>query len=479
LITRLEILSRDEIYDIHSATLQVLERTGVRVCDPKALEMLRGAGATVDSKTSIAKIPEHLLKDQMRKAPNHFSLFGRDTSYKLEFQRGKTYFSSQGTSVFLIDSGTGERRKATLRDVRSFYILSDALENIHHASLAVWPSDVSENVAHAYTMLEGLRNTRKTLDGYNIGERMSMDNIDMASIVAGGKEELRKNPRLLGFVNPISPLEHSKEMTEGLRIFAEYRQPTLFAPEAQAGSTAPASLAGLVVQQNAEVLSGILISQLVEPGTPVLYGTASCSTDMRTGNIALGATETGLINIATAQIAEYYSLPSRGTGGVTNAKRCDIQAGFEKSLTLSMATLAGINFIYDAAGSLEATRTASLEQMIIDNDLCGMVLRALRGIEVNEKTMATEVIGKVGPGGHYLSQKHTLDFFERDHYMPAILDRETWETWEKTGSREVESKAHERAKKIMDEHVVEPLDKGVEAELEGYIKKTYGRQVSS
>jgi len=479
LTPRLEILSKNEIYEIHLATLQVLERTGVKVDDPKALYMLRDAGATVDSKTSVVKIPEHLLNDGIRKAPNYFTLFGRETSYKLRFQRGQTYFSSQGTSAFVIDFETGKRRKAALKDVKSFFILSDALENIDHASLAVWPSDVPEDVAYAYALLEGFRNTAKTLDGYNYGEGISIDNIEMASVIAGGREELRKNPRLLGFVNPVSPLEHSKEMTEGLRIFAEYKQPTLIAPEAQAGSTAPVTLAGLLVQQNAEVLSGILISQLAQPGAPVLYGTVSCITDMKTGNIALGAIETGLINIATAQIAEYYALPSRGTGGVTNSKSSDIQAGFEKGLTLSMAAMAGINFIYDAAGSLEASRTASLEQMVIDNDLCGMVIRALRGIEVDGETMGTEVINQVGPGGHYLSQKHTRDFFRSEHYLPEILSREPWEIWQKAGSKELRSIAHEKTKKILDEHVVEPLGKSLESELEGLIKEIYRRQTSS
>jgi len=476
---RLEILSRDEIYDIHLATLSVLEETGVRILDPKALQTLANAGATVDSKSSVVRIPEYILKEGLGKAPSSFTLFGRDGDYKLRFEAGRTYFSSQGSSIFVLDFETGIRRKATLEDLESFYVLSDALENIHHASMAVWPSDVPGNTAHAYALLEGFRNTTKTLDGYNYGERRSMDNIEMASIIAGGEEELRKNPRLLGFVNPVSPLEHSREMTEGLRVFAEYNQPTLIAPEAQAGSTAPVTLAGLLVQQNAEVLSGILISELTQPGTPVLYGTVSCITDMRTGNIALGAIETGLINIATAQIAKYYGLPTRGTGSGTNSKTPDIQAGIEKGLTLSMAAMAGINFIYDATGLLEASRTASLEQMVIDNELCGMVLRALRGIEVNERTMATEVINQVGPGGHYLSQKHTQNFFRSEHYLPVIFDRLPWEAWEKAGSRESRSVASETVKKILDGHLVKPLDKTIDSELESLLDKIRRRQVAS
>jgi trimethylamine--corrinoid protein Co-methyltransferase len=236
------------------------------------------------------------------------------------------------------------------------------------------------------------------------------------------------------------------------------------------------TLAGLLVQQNAEVLSGIVISELTQTGTPVLYGTVSSITDMRTGNIALGAIETGLINVATAQIAKYYGLPSRGTGSVTNSKSPDIQAGIEKALTLFMAAMAGINFIYDAAGLLEASRTASLEQMAIDNELCGIVSRALRGIEVNEGTMATEVIEQVGPGGHYLSQKHTQDFFRSEHYLPLIFDRLSWEAWKKAGSRESRAVASQRVKKLLDGHIVKPLDKTIESELESLLDRIRRKQ---
>jgi trimethylamine--corrinoid protein Co-methyltransferase len=468
---RLEILSGNEIDRIHEATLSVLEETGVKVLDPDAFEVLRDAGSEADLKTSVVKIPEHVLKEGIKKAPSSFTLFGREKDYKLKFEPGRTYLSSQGSSTFVLDLETGTRRRSTLKDLKSFYILVDALENIHHASWVVSANDLPEDTGPARELLEAFRNTTKTIDGDTYGEKNARDSIEMASIIAGGENELRKYPRLLGFVNPVSPLEHSKLMTEGLRVFAEYEQPTLIAPEAQGGATAPVTLAGILVQQNVEVLSGILISQLTHPGAPVLYGTVSTIADMKTGNVALGAVETGLINIAAAQLAKYYGLPTRGTGGATNAKVPDIQAGYEKALTLSMAAMAGINFIYDAAGMLEASRTASFEQIVLDNELCGMVLRSIHGIDVNEETMATEVIKKVGPGGHFLSQKHTLDHFAMEHYLPTILDRSTWETWQKNGSKELRATARETARKILREHKAQPLDKTVDRELEALAKK--------
>ena len=304
-----------------------------------------------------------------------------------------------------------------------------------------------------------------------------MDTIRLASIVAGGEEELKKRPMLLGFHNPVSPLQHSKELTEGLMVYAKYKQPVSIAPEAQAGATAPITLAGLLTQQNAEVLSGITIAELTNPGTPVLYGAVSVPLDMKTGNIALGAIEVGLINAAAAQLARYYGLPSRGTGGTTDSKIPDIQAGFEKAATLLMAASAGINFIYDAAGALESTLTASFEQAVIDNEICGMVARALRGIDVNDETLAIDVIENVGPGGQYLSQKHTLKHLKKEQYIPKIIKREKREDWERAGSKDLWKVAREEAKKILKEHQPEPLDKDIEKELKRTIKEIEKRKV--
>jgi trimethylamine--corrinoid protein Co-methyltransferase len=272
-------------------------------------------------------------------------------------------------------------------------------------------------------------------------------------------------------VNPVSPLQQSREMMEGLLIYAEYSQPVIIAPEAQAGATAPVTLAGLLAQQNAEILSGVVITQLVNPGSPVLYGAVSTIMDMIEGNVALGSVETGLIKVAAAQLARFYRLPSRGTGGTTEAKVSDLQAGYEKAVTLMMASLAGINFIYDAAGSLESTLTASFEQVVADNELCGMVARAARGIKVCEETLATDIIEAVGPGGHYLTHKHTLEHLRKEHYLPSILSRQNRLKWEKSGSKTLRDVAHEEAKRILKDHEPEALEPELDKELEKTIKE--------
>lgn len=467
----LEVLSGDQLYQIHLASLQVLEDVGVKVEENEALKVLADAGAKVDLKNKIVKIPSYLVKEGVQKAPSAFTLFGRDRKHKETFGDGRVYFSMQGEGVHVLDLETGERRGSTIKDAAAFYKLADALENIDHASMCVAALDIPDASGPVREVVEGFKNTTKTIDGCEYGESKSRGTISVASVVAGSEDELMRTPMLLGFYNPVSPLQHSKDLLEGLRIYSEYNQPTLIAPMDLAGGTGPATLAGLLVQQNAEVLSGIVIAELFRPGTPVLYGTVSTVMDMRTGGAAFGAVELGLMNIASAQLARYYNLPSRGTGGATESKVSDVQAGFEKAMTLSMAALAGICFIYDAAGSLESSLTASFEQAVIDNEICGSVSRAVRGIDVSERTLAVDVIKAVGPGGEFLSQRHTLENLQREHYIPKVISRDKWEVWERAGSRDLGQVARQEAKRILKEHQPEPLDQDIRIQIENIVKE--------
>jgi len=269
----------------------------------------------------------------------------------------------------------------------------------------------------------------------------------------------------------------SKELIEGALVYAKYNQPVLYAPEALAGGTAPVTLAGLLVQQNAEVLAGIMVSQLANPGTPVLYGTVSAAMDMKTGAAALGGPEVGLINVASAQLARYYDLPCRGTGGNTDSKTVDAQAGIETTQSLLMASLAGMNFIYDAAGSLDGSLVLSKEKVVIDNELCGMVTRTLDGIRIDEETLAVDEILKAGPAATFLSRPFTMKHLRSEHFIPSLLERRSREAWEKDGVKEMRMRARDEAKRILKEHTSEPADSGVIADLQKYIAeitKTHG-----
>jgi len=301
----------------------------------------------------------------------------------------------------------------------------------------------------------------------------------MAAIVAGGHDELAKRPLLLGFVNPVSPLTLAKETTEGLLVFARHGQPCTIPPECMAGATAPATLAGVLVQQNAEVLASIAVAECARKGAPVLYGSVSTILDMRTGTVALGAPEAALISLGAAQLARYYGIPSRGTGGNTEAFTADYQAGVESALTLLSAALAGFDFVYDAAGSLESSLTASYEKLLMDSDLCGAVKRMVVGIDVSDETLAAEVIEAAGLKGSYLGHPHTLTHFRREHFLPSLFARGTRSTTAET-HKTLRERARERCEKILREHVVDPpLDPAVEAKLHALLKKAMKRPATA
>ncbi|MFX0136936.1 MAG: trimethylamine methyltransferase family protein, partial [Candidatus Hodarchaeota archaeon] len=298
------------------------------------------------------------------------------------------------------------------------------------------------------------------------------------SIIVGGEEELIKRPRLVGFVNPTSPLQLPQIMTNGLQIFTKYKQPTIIAPEALAGSTAPVTLAGLLVQTNAEIISGIILAQIYDPKSPVFFGTVSCVTDMRSGNTALGALETGLITAGIAQLARFYNIPSRGVGGVTDSKCLDIQNGIERLQTLLLAAQAGINYI-TCAGTYESTLTEALELLVIDDELVGIVKRALEGIKVDDETIALDVIKKIATstekGVSFLGEMHTLKHMKKELYIPKLLDRKRRSRWRKEGARDLIAIAKEKIDEIIKSYSPPKLPSDVDQKLKEYIKKVEKR----
>jgi trimethylamine--corrinoid protein Co-methyltransferase len=467
---QLEILSRDDVEKIHGATMEVFSRLGVKVWSPTAFKLFQDAGAEADKKTMMVKMSEELVMETVHKAPSEFDYYGRDPAYKLLMGRNRVHFSLCGQGV-KVEDVDGKVRLATVSDVEKMARLADWCENIHHTSMMTTPMDVPPETMHIHALWANLRNSIKTTDGYTHGARWAEETLQLAAIVRGGMEELRKKPMLLGFVNPVSPMQLSKELSEGAIVYAKYNQPVLYAPEALAGGTAPATLAGLVVQQNAEVLAGIMQSQLTRAGAPVLYGTVSAAMDMKTGATALGGPEVGLFNLAAAQLARHYRLPCRGTGGNTDSKLVDVQAGIETTMSLLMAAYAGMNFIYDSAGSLDGSIATSYAKIVVDNEICGMVARTLRGIEVTEETLAVDEIVRAGPSASYLGTPFTSKMYRKEHYIPTLLDRRSRDAWEAAGGKDMAAVARQKAKQILKEYAPKPLEKDVLRDGEALVKK--------
>jgi trimethylamine--corrinoid protein Co-methyltransferase len=469
-----EVLSQTEIERIHAASMEILSEIGIKVEYGKARQLFLEAGAQVDQETSAVRIPESLLMTLLKSAPSSFTLYGNDPDVQVEVGGDSVTFAGLGTPTHILDIDTGERREVVLADVYRHIKIINALTHIHNSQMDIWPSDIPMTTIHAEAILAWARHSRKSFGMGCYGFLPTLDMMRMMGIAAGGKEELRARPRFFTICSVNSPLQMIQMQAEGLLICAEYGQPLAMSPEAIAGSTAPATLAGLLAQQNANILAHIALAQIARPGTPVLYGTVSTITNMRLGTVALGSVETGLITAASAQLARHYGLPCRSVGGATDSNVEDYQAGFERIATLIPAVLSGVNFI-TCGGTLDATMLESHLLLALDDELCGMVLRMAEGIRVDDESLAMDVIRKVNFSGNYLTESHTRQHFRQEHYMPQLLVREGYDAWEKEGSRTALDRARERVHEILDNHQPVDMDPQVEAGLQEYLELTNTR----
>ncbi|MBY9017167.1 MAG: trimethylamine methyltransferase family protein, partial [Candidatus Lokiarchaeota archaeon] len=456
-----------------------LSEVGIKVDAQDTRDILKEKGAMVDDSSHFVKFPESLVKEQLKTVPDSFKLHGPDGSFSFEVNTNSTQFATIGTPVKIYDPTNKKGvRKTVLKDTIEQIKIIDSLENIMCSHVDVWPNDVSYITIHSQCIYQWVKNTKKPYGLGCLGRLASQDMMNMASIIVGGEEELVEKPRLVGFMNPTSPLHLPQIMTNGFAIFTKYKQPTIIAPEALAGASAPVTLAGLLTQTNAEIVGSAVVSQIFNPGAPIFFGTVSHITDMRSGNSAMGSAEMGLITAGIAQLARFYNIPSRGPGAGTDSKLLDLQNGYERFQTLMLAAQAGINYI-TCAGTYEATLVEALELLVIDDDLAGMVKRAMEGIKVNDDTIAIDVIKKVATsdkkGVNFLAESHTRKHMKSELYMPRLADRSRRSTWQKKGAKNIIERAREKVDKILEAHNPTELEKNVEDELLKYMKKVEAR----
>jgi trimethylamine--corrinoid protein Co-methyltransferase len=473
-LNKIRVLSKEDIENIHISTLELIEKVGVRIDDNKTRKLFQDYGAEVDNKQSLVKIPESLIMEKLGQVPNSFKLFGPDGSYNIEISTNNIHFAPIGAAVKIFDpSYENKIRKSILKDNIKQLRLVDQLDHLSCSQIDFWPGDVKYTTIHTVCIYNWAKNSHKPYGHGCFGKTVSEDSIKMTAIIAGSEEEIINRPRLFGIFNPTSPLHLPKIMTNGLEIFAKYKQPTVIAPEALAGTSAPVTLAGLLTQTNAEILSGIVLAQLYNPKTPIFYGTVSHVTDMRTGNSAIGSIETGLITTAMAQMAKFYNIPSRALGGVTDSKCLDLQNGIERFQTLMFAALSGINFV-TCAGTYEATLAGALELTVIDNEIVGMIKRALEGISVNDATIGLQIIKKVidrdTKGATFLSEKHTREFMKSELFIPELMDRNRRTKWRKSGSKDLIKVASEKVKELLQGFNEYKLTETTDNELKSFMK---------
>ncbi len=454
LVDSLRVLTNKQLSHIHAATMRVLEDVGVFVGSPTGLNVLHEAGAEVEFDRKIARIPEKLVMEGVRKAPSHFTLAGREKSFDVEIERGRVYFCPCGTPVHVLDLKTGLRRESTKKDVANQAKLSDALERVAFHQPPTCAMDVPKEVHYEHEYEAIFKNVAKHFMHGAPSGTIAKNFIRMASLVVGGYEQLESRPIVSLVLCPISPLQHMDGNVDALIEFAKAKLPVCMLSMPIAGAVSPITIAGTLVVLNAENLSGILLAELVNPGTPVFYASNASIMEMRSGIASFGAPEMSLISACVAQLAEYYGMPSFVVGGTTDAKHPDVQAGYEKAATALVPALAGANVIF-SLGLIDSIETFSYEQMVIDEEMAGHVFRVLGGVDVSEVSLGLDMIERVGVGGSFLSERHTLNHL-RTVWMPKLSIRVKGEA-----KGDMVTKARGEARRILATHKPVPLEKDV------------------
>ena len=444
-------LSDQDIEKIHKTSLRVFTEVGIQVNFPEARDLFRNAGAEVDDASRVVKLPQDLVEELVNKAPSVIHLCGRAENGELDCEIGgkKVYLGTGGTALNVQDPGSQDSRRAKIDDVMNMARLVEALDNIHFYMLNVYPSDLPVEEVDVNRFGAALNRTRKHVMGgvYTIEGVRNV--IKMAEIIAGSPQKLRERPFISMVTCPISPFKLDGSYSPLTMEAASNRIPVVVPSEPLCGATAPITLAGNLVVQNVDTLAGVMLAQLTNPGAPVIYGCISSITDLRDMKYLSGAVEMGLMNAAAAQMAQFYRLPYYATAGMSDSKVNDAQAGYESAITNVMVALAGGNCIHDAAGFLEFCLTASYDKLVTDNEIIGMVMRAVEGIEVNDETLAFDLLKKTGPGGHFVSARHTRRYMRSEQYVPQLSDRENRDKWQEAGAKDAGTRATEKARKIL------------------------------
>ncbi|MCK4617268.1 trimethylamine methyltransferase family protein [Candidatus Aerophobetes bacterium] len=465
-----KVLNLAKIRKIHDTSMRILSEIGIKVNNEEILDLLSKAGARVNKETKVARIPEHLAMESIKKSKKRYVLYGREAGKIAEFGYGKQLFMSSGGQYIWIDETTGERRPGTLNDSRTAILIGDALEGIDIVGAFVLPAEIPSETRDIHLYAELIKNTGKPCFTWINNGKTAKYIIEMFKVVAGGEEKLRDKPMIEAFVEPISPLQFSREGLEILIEFAKLGLPVGFGPMAMTMATAPATLAGTIAQENAEILAGITISQLLSPGLPITYWGIPHIMDPATGNISFGSPEQGLMAVAITQIAKWYGFPVGVNVGLTDSKLPDSQNGLERGMTLLLGILAGAD-IFGHMGIVGTDQGASLAELIINDEMISYLRRIMKGFEVNKETIAFEVIRRVGVGGHFLEDEHTLKHFRKELWFPSLFDRNNWELWKGKGGNSILERAVKKKEEILNEHKIEPFNRDIANRIDEIVKE--------
>ena len=460
----LEYLSQEQMRDIHSAALEILEDCGTVIHHEKAVGLLHQAGAHVKDDRQVF-IPGGLVEWAIRRAPSRVTIYDRNGNPSMFLEGRNVYFGTGSDCPNLLDSFTGERREFLADDVADAVRLVDALPNIDFTmSMGLAPDFRSEwQYQQKYAIM--IRKSTKPQVITAADKACLNDIVDIAAAVTGGRAELSRKPIFVLYDEPTSPLVHIKEALEKLMFMAENNLPTNYSPGIMAGGTSPVTMAGAIAQANAEILAGLVIHQLKNSGAPFIFGAGMSPMDMQSMQPTYSSPEAMITQAGLCQIGRcLYDLPTWGFGGCSASKLADQQAVNEAVAYIMMAGWMGTNLVHDV-GYLEFGLTYSFDLLVMCDEFIGQVRRMMEGIRVDREHLAVEPIKRVGPGGHFLQDKHTLDHF-RENWQPDLTDRRTYEDWKANGAKSMVERTRDKVRHILDNHRPQPLPAEVDAEID-------------
>jgi trimethylamine--corrinoid protein Co-methyltransferase len=461
----LELLSQSLLERLLAEALEVLTRIGVVVESEAVLELLADSGAGIDRPSRKAFIPEPLVWRCLRSAPASFEIYDRQGGRALHIGDLEVNFDPGSAALHILDAETGEARPPVTADLVSLARLTDALNHLQAQSTAMVPSDVPPEIGDRYRLAIALLNSTKPVVTGTFSAQGFPIMKEMLAAVAGGENQLRRQPRAIFDVCSTQPLTWSRLTSECLVSCARSGIPAELISAPLLGATGPVTLTGALVQHTAENLSGAVIHQLAAAGSPLVYGGSAAVFDMRYGTIALGAVESALVACACAQIGRFLRLPTHGYLGLSDSKTLDVQCGLESGIGATLAALGGINVV-SGAGMLEFENCQSLEKLVIDDEICGMTRRLTAGIEMRSEPMAEDLYAEAAGGDHFLTSPVTLRFMRRELTFPGrVINRETREAWKGNGAKDSVQAARERVRELLAGHRPEPVPESLKRHL--------------
>ena len=467
----LEILSADQIEAIHQASLEVLRDAGIKFLSAAARNLFRTGGAIVDDSRQIVRFDPALVEELISHAPSSFRIKARNPKRSIEMGGGNINFATVGGPSFVSDLDKG-RRSGTIEDLRNFFKIVHELEIFHLGGANSFePQDLPADSRHLDKYMAAITCHDKVWVASMLGRYRARDALNMLAIVHEvSLEETPSEVLTMGNINVNSPRQVDDTMSDALIEFSMMNQAVLITPFTLLGAMAPTTMAGALVQQNAEALACIALSQIVRQGAPNVYGSFSSNVDMKTGSPAFGTPEYVRTTLASAQLARRYSLPFRASG--SNASNApDEQATYETCMSVWAAVMAHTNLLLHGGGWLEGGLVASFEKLIIDAEILQLISESLKPIPVNRDTLAVEAIAEVPPGGHFFGSSHTMERYEDVFYEPLLSDWRNFETWRDDGAQHAAQRANRIWKSLLNEYQAPALDESIAEALERYIER--------